>query len=699
MFEYNRYYLMKNGKPWFPVMGEIHYSRLPKPEWRDAILKMKAGGIQILSSYVIWIHHEEIEGVWETDGNRDLRGFLEAVRDSGLFMILRIGPWVHGEVRNGGFPDWLLRKEFVPRTNDERYFAQARRFYRHVFQEAKGLLHKDGGPVIGVQIENEYGHCGGLGGEEGEAHMRRMTEIAKEEGFDVPFYTATGWGGAVTGGLLPVMGGYCDAPWDSSLAEIAPSGNFVFSYERNDHDIGSDYAQGEHLTFDPEDFPYLTAELGGGLQVTAHRRPVAQAADVAAMSVVKVGSGAAMLGYYMYHGGVNPDGRLSTLQESRETGYPNDLPVKSYDFRAPLGAYGQENAAFHELRGLAMFLADFGEELCRMKAVLPPQNPSDPADVTRLRHSFRHNGEWGFLFFNNYVRRRRPPDFRNVSLTVPGLGRRLPEFDVLSGEYGFYPFDMPVEGGKILFAQAQPLCVVGKTTILSGKPPVTAGKPDILVISPDEARNAYKIRLEMEGNRSTEEGCSTEGSHSIEGSCCREYLVICGGVVVQDRNEVHILTQGDGTGTNIALKIFPEPRTPPRDFAYLGREGAFTVYRKRLPQEEASCEIEKTGGGRFRLVFSGLDAQAQDYALRLRYRAERAAAYLDGRLIMDDFFADGNWYLGLKRHGFPSAMDLLLAPLTQDMPLYLENWPELENGKANFLDEARLSRVWKVRVF
>ena len=76
---------------------------------------------------------------------------------------------------------------------------------------------KDGGPVIGVQIENEYGHVGGHRGEEGEAHMRRLTALAKEIGLDVPLYTATGWGGACIGDCLPVMGGYCESPWSRSI--------------------------------------------------------------------------------------------------------------------------------------------------------------------------------------------------------------------------------------------------------------------------------------------------------------------------------------------------------------------------------------------------------------------------------------------------------------------------------------------------
>ena len=320
-------------------MGEIHYSRYPKEYWKESIYKMRAGGVEVVSSYVIWIHHEEIEEEYDFTGNRDLRGFVETLKECKVKMLLRIGPWCHGEVRNGGFPDWLLKKNWKLRTNDLDYLEEVKKFYFQVYTQVDGLLHKDGGPIIGVQIENEYGHVGGLKGEEGEQHMRTLARLAKEVGFDVPIYTATGWGGAVTGGLLPVMGGYCDAPWDSSLTEIAPSGNYIFTYERNDHNIGSDYGFGYGITFDINKFPYLTAELGGGLQVTHHRRPVAHAKDIGAMSMVKLGSGVNLLGYYMYHGGTNPKGKLTTLQETKATGYPNDLPELNYDFRAPIREY------------------------------------------------------------------------------------------------------------------------------------------------------------------------------------------------------------------------------------------------------------------------------------------------------------------------------------------------------------------------
>ena len=243
-YTYDSRSLKKDGRPWFPVMGEMHYTRYKEELWEESLRKMKAGGVTVVSTYVIWIHHEEEKGVFDFSGCRDLNRYLKLCGKVGLEVLLRLGPWVHGEVRNGGFPDWVveLGKEGVGlRSNDEAYLGYVRRYWQQIWQQVQGLLVKDGGPVIGVQIENEYGHVGGHRGEEGEAHMRRLTALAKEIGLDVPLYTATGWGGACIGDCLPVMGGYCEAPWSRSIEELPPNSNFVISHVRNDALIACDH--------------------------------------------------------------------------------------------------------------------------------------------------------------------------------------------------------------------------------------------------------------------------------------------------------------------------------------------------------------------------------------------------------------------------------------------------------------------------
>ena len=507
-YSFDNISLLRKGERWFPIMGEIHFSRYPKKFWHESLLKMKAGGVDIVSTYVFWIHHEEIEKEYDFTGSRDLRDFVKTCKEVGIKLWLRIGPWAHGEARNGGFPDWLLKKDFEPRTNDKKYFAVVEKWYQKIYEKVQGYFYSEENkenPIIGVQIENEYGHVGGLTNELGEIHMQKLTQIAKDIGFIVPYYTATGWGGAWTGGLIPVMGGYCDAPWDPRTTEIEPSGNYIFSYERNDHNIGSDHGIGEGTTFDYSKFPYLTAELGGGLQMTKHRRTIPVAKDIGAMSLVKLGSGVNLLGYYMYHGGTNPDGKLTSLQESTETGYPNDVPEKSYDFYAPIREYGQIAPVFREIKLLTLFINEFGTELCDLPAVIPDDNPLKPENTKGLRYSYRTDGKKGYVFINNYVRHQNMSEHKDVEIPLPDKSGNLPPITIHSREYLFMPFNIEFGNVTINSLYYSPLCTLMDGTVVFYASEFSNRKkeffqfnsndinPKYLVISREDALNAWKL--------------------------------------------------------------------------------------------------------------------------------------------------------------------------------------------------------------
>ena len=117
----NSLYLERQGRPWIGIMGEFHYFRYAREDWKKELLKMKAGGIELVATYVPWLCHEEEEGVFDFEGQNDLRAFVTLIGELGMEAVIRIGPWVHGELRNGGFPDWLLKKPFSLRNGNPEF--------------------------------------------------------------------------------------------------------------------------------------------------------------------------------------------------------------------------------------------------------------------------------------------------------------------------------------------------------------------------------------------------------------------------------------------------------------------------------------------------------------------------------------------------------------------------------------------------
>ncbi|HEY4381366.1 MAG TPA: beta-galactosidase [Acidobacteriaceae bacterium] len=463
----NAQYLTLDGKPWLPVMGEIHYSRVPEAEWETEILKMKSAGVQIISTYLIWIHHEEIEGQWDWSGQKDLHRFVQLCAKHGMYVVPRIGPWSHAEVRNGGFPDWLLAETNQTRSNDPTYLHAVDLYYQQIAAQLKGLMWSEGGPVVAIQLENEYR---GSGPTRGTAHILKLKELARTAGLRVPFYTVTGWDGASIpkGDVLPVYGGYPDAPWDASIQKLPPSEVYAFRFgSRVTGDMGAigTAPTGNAANF-TTDTPFMTAEMGGGMQVTYHRRPIVSADDIAAMMPVMLGSGVNLYGSYMFHGGENPDGKLTTLQESLATHYANDLPQKTYDFEAPIGEFGDERESLLKLKTWNYFLNDFGPTLAPMQPHKPNVVPANARDLSVPRVSARTSGSSGFLFVNNHVRGYPMPARPGFQVTIKLPGDQtltIPSSPVTlePDAYFAWPFNMDLSGLHLRYATAQPFAVLG----------------------------------------------------------------------------------------------------------------------------------------------------------------------------------------------------------------------------------------------
>ncbi|GAB2604726.1 hypothetical protein GCM10027168_42080 [Streptomyces capparidis] len=452
--------LQRGTEPWLPVMGEFHFSRYPAAEWREELLKIRAGGIDLLATYLFWNQHEAERGTLRFDGDLDIRRFVELCGELGLCVAVRIGPWSHGECRNGGFPDWLMRTDCTPRTDDPAYLALVEPYYTRISRELRGLGHDDGGPIVAVQVENEL--------YDQPDHLRTLRAVAERVGIRAPLWTATGWGAADLPAdvLLPLYGGYPEAFWEDAHEGWAREmrRHYFFTPIRDDHAIGADLRPSAPAGTGPDDrrYPYATCELGGGMAIAYHRRPLVPAADVSSLALTKLGSGSVWQGYYLYHGCSQRLGDGVANQESHDTGYPNDLPVVTYDFQAPLGEYGQVRPSFHALRLQHLLIRDSGAELADMPPHLPDNGPAGLDDRTSLRWSIRANRGQGFLFVNNHQPHERLPDHDGVRFRVHLDGRTvtLPtrEVTVPAGAHFAWPLGYDVgRGVRLEWASAQPV--------------------------------------------------------------------------------------------------------------------------------------------------------------------------------------------------------------------------------------------------
>ena len=221
-----------DGKPFQIISGEMHYSRIPKKYWRQRIKMAKAMGCNTIATYVFWNFHETEKGKFDFfTENRDLTEFIKIVQDEGMWLLFRPGPYSCGEWDLGGIPPYLLSiPDIKLRCSDSRYMEAVERYINAISNEIRPYLITNGGPIIMVQIENEYGSYGN-----DKEYLNRIKNLWLENGIDVPFYTADGAttymleAGTVKGAAVGLDPGYNKKGFE--LAKKMNPGVPVFSSE------------------------------------------------------------------------------------------------------------------------------------------------------------------------------------------------------------------------------------------------------------------------------------------------------------------------------------------------------------------------------------------------------------------------------------------------------------------------------------
>lgn len=613
-------YFTRNGKPWIGVMGEFHFSRYSRENWHRELAKMKAGGITIVSTYLFWIYHEEIEGKMDFGGDNDIRAFIEECKDVGLDVVIRIGPWAHGECRNGAFPDWLLKKDYKLRDNNEEYLAVVKKWYQSIYNEVKGMFYKDGGNIIAVQIENEF--------VDNAEHLAKLKEIAVECGFIAPIYTVTGWNSASGAKIpvdevVPVFGGYCEAPWENHMNRLSPSPHYFFNRMRNDSAIGTDLiakTQSDGWQLPYERYPFATCELGGGIEVTHHRRPIIKPMDIYAVSLLKLGDGNNLVGYYMYHGGTNKIGELSTFNETKATGYPNDYPILSYDFQAPLSEYGEVREQYGLLNMLHMFVNDFGEEFAPMIAV-DSANSVAADDTNSLRYGMRTNGKSGFVFVNHYQRLTELADIENAVISAENV--EFPPIDV-KGEVSFFmPFNMKMGDSVLEYATAQPLCKCGETYFFAEIPNIKAeykfskGSANIVTVPFENAKYMRKLN----------------GTVYIGGGCN----------LYEENGQIHSVEDGE-----YICQKWNESEFETLKIGQSAKQSNVEITGVENAPFEPKYKEELCIGGERELTWKKINVDGGYGFAEIDYVGDVAQIYADGELVADDYYYGKTWRVPCK---------------------------------------------------
>ena len=632
--------LMIDGHRVCPVMGEIHYSRVPQDEWQREVRKMREGGVTIIATYIFWNHIEEQEGIFRWDGQRDLRRFLEICKQEQMPVVLRLGPFCHGEVRNGGIPDWVFTKGCKLHEQNTVFLGLAEKLYRQIFTQVQGLQWKDGGPVIAAQFDNEYRGRG--------EYLMALKQIAQEIGFDLPFYTRTGWPELRTpvpyGEMLPLYGDYADGFWDKEVTEGCGSYYKAFNFKafRSSTAIGTDLLGKQEAKTSANDvaYPYFTCELGGGMATAYHRRPYVYPEDAYSMALVKLGSGSNLLGYYMYHGGTNPEGVLHTLNEVQTSPGTanNDLPQVTYDFQAPLGEFGQTYPQYYMLRPLHLFMQDFGETLAPMEASFPAPQDLKRGEDNALRWAIRSQGDSGFVFINNY---ERFCQLKAKSQKPTACGITLPRLTIPSGCMAIFPVNI----AGIRYATAQ---LVAR-------------------------RDGKLYMMQIPGIPTT---IAMQNGKTLKN-------VKAKGTAKPVYDNIYLLNREQAE--RLFLDNVDEQRVGDVvQFTKVKEAGTLrTVKKGKAKVAEAPSEQDWQQAAVYKIQLTSDLLPFTSALLSITYRGDCARLYANGKLVADNFYYGRSFLYGLWR--LPkdcTELELRILPLQPDAPIYLPREADRTAGEA-----------------
>ena len=332
-------HFLLDGKPFQIIAGDMHYTRVPRPYWRDRMRKMKAMGLNTLTTYVFWNLHEPKPGQFDFTGNLDIAAYVRTAQEEGLWVIVRPGPYVCTEWEFGGFPAWLLATpDMKVRSADPRFLKSAANYMRQVGRQLAPLQITRGGPVIMVQVENEYGSFG-----DDKVYLDAVRRMIVEAGFDVTLFTSDGDDKKLAAGTLPDVLAVINFG-----AKASPEQKFAV-FEKFRRDV-----------------PRMCGEFWvgwfdswGDKHETVPARNAAEGLDWMLSRGISVS-------IYMFHGG-STFGFMNGANQ-----YQSYKPIISgYDYDSPLDEAGRPTEKFFALRDVIRKYLPAGTALPELPAPLP----------------------------------------------------------------------------------------------------------------------------------------------------------------------------------------------------------------------------------------------------------------------------------------------------------------------------------------
>ncbi|NLR80758.1 glycoside hydrolase family 35 protein [Chitinophaga eiseniae] len=329
-----------DGKPFQMISGEMHPARIPHEYWRHRIQMAKAMGCNTIAAYVFWNYHEPVKGQFDfSTGNHNIAEFIKIAQQEGMWVLLRPGPYVCAEWEFGGLPPYLLQTPDIKvRCMDPHYMEAVTRYVEHLAAEVKPLLVTNGGPVVMMQIENEYGSYGN-----DKTYLNTLKDLWVKQGINIPFYTADGptaymlEAGGVDGAAIGLDSGGSEADFEAA--------------KKQNPNVPS---------FSSESYPGWLTHWGEEWQ-----RPGIEGISKEVKFLMDTKRS---FNLYVIHGGTN-FGYTAGANSGGKGGYEPD--VTSYDYDAPINEQGGATPKYQALRQLIGSYLPKGKKLPPVPAPIP----------------------------------------------------------------------------------------------------------------------------------------------------------------------------------------------------------------------------------------------------------------------------------------------------------------------------------------